>query len=453
METADIQRIVGHWTELARARASAFLYERDLARELTESLTGAALQRATVLVGPRRVGKSIALVQAQRRLEALGIETWYCDLTDPRLHGVELRRLIEALGLDRPGAETVCLLVDEIHYAPEWARDVKVLVDWNPKLRLAIADSSSALLETVGREEGVGRWRVIEASPLSFPEWLELQAAEGMPVPRDARGRQEECDRYLRLGGFPELAREPSLLMANQRLREDVVMRALRDDAVQVHRIRDVEGLERLARWLLRDSGVLYRPSEAARESGTSRQTLPQWERAVFDTMLVWPLFLHARSPRKAARKPYKVYAVDPGLVTAFTAGGHRSTDAELMGRLVETACAQALRVWARRADAGLGFWERPGKRRTRYEKDFLIDRGDGLCVVEVNLGGQAERKAREVAAAMRELGASRGCVVAHVARPTTVSSGELEVAVVPLHDMLTRLGGARGEVPEWPTG
>lgn len=354
------------------AAACPLPYERPLVDAVLARLRDASTWRAVVLDGPRQVGKSTALYQVLRHLRGHpGGAATYCNFTDPRLRGTTLLDVVQAVGVE-PGREAATwFLLDEVHHVPDWSRELKELVD-RRAARFAVADSSATVIHAAGVEGGLGRWDRIAAHPLSFSEWLALQEAEGRRAPRAEPEVQEECRRYLLLGGFPEHAFAPSLARVHERLRSDVGIQAVRHDIAPLRGIREVESLERLLVACLAGSGRQLNLSEAAELASTSRQTARHWVTALEETALLWSLPHLPSTDGAREKKAPKLYAADPGLVGAFSFAGTLDQQAQLVGRQVETSVAQALRRRAERAGGQLAWF-----RDRRGEIDFvLVERG-----------------------------------------------------------------------------
>lgn len=116
---------------------------------------------------------------------------------------------------------------DEVQYAENWEVWIKTLYDSRPNLRLVATGSASPTFEKGSADSGVGRWSVLKIPTLSFYEYCDLLQIAARPLlPEGIRPTQlhkmnkgdlselmgklsplqQHFNRYLTIGGFPELA-------------------------------------------------------------------------------------------------------------------------------------------------------------------------------------------------------------------------------------------------------
>lgn len=125
---------------------------------------------------------------------------------------------------------------DEIQYASEWDKWLKTIYDMQPETKIVATGSASPALIKGGRESGAGRWSVIQVPTMSFYEYGELLNIKCPILPDDLRPTnlvkmnqqqfaevmiklsdiQKHFNRYLRVGGFPELALADDDIFAEQ---------------------------------------------------------------------------------------------------------------------------------------------------------------------------------------------------------------------------------------------
>ena len=206
--------------------------ERRLAQLLWRELLGGAPRRYSVVLGPRRVGKTTVLYQTVRHLLGQGVEPsriWWLRMDHPLLMSVDLGELVRAVippdaTLERPAY----VMLDEIVYANKWDLWLKTFFDEQWPVRVAATSSATAALRERRTESGVGRWAEHHLLPYSFVEFLELVSDENLggaglreqvaPTPtlaetlralphgmRPLRERAGMLLAFIFIGGFPEL--------------------------------------------------------------------------------------------------------------------------------------------------------------------------------------------------------------------------------------------------------
>ena len=147
------------------------------------------LAPVTVLRGPRQVGKATLLNQIIEELLAEGVapqrifRVQFDDIPDLRKLGTPIldlavwyadniiRKSFHAFATEQHGP--VYLLLDEVQNLPDWATQLKHLVDLQPVR--AIVTGSSALRIEAGRDSLAGRISTIEIGPLLLREIAEMR--------------------------------------------------------------------------------------------------------------------------------------------------------------------------------------------------------------------------------------------------------------------------------------
>src|SRR5207248_2404519 len=143
-------------------------------------LTKTEVRRAILLLGPRRVGKTVLVHHAVQRLIAAGTDPrtiCYVSIDHPIYNGCSLEDLLrhhsEASGV-RYAEQPCYFFFDEIQYLKEWEVHLKSLVDTYPHLRFTASGSAAAALRMKSNESGAGRFTDFLLPPLTFHEYLDL---------------------------------------------------------------------------------------------------------------------------------------------------------------------------------------------------------------------------------------------------------------------------------------
>ena len=137
------------------------------------------LRRAVVLLGPRRVGKTILIRHLIADLLNRGVSgqrVAYVEMDHPLLHGQSLADLIRHVEDIAPGGEGLrYLFFDEVQSHKDWEKHLKPLVDHRPDLRILVSGSAAAALKRQSTESGAGRFTDFLLPPLTFSEYLQLR--------------------------------------------------------------------------------------------------------------------------------------------------------------------------------------------------------------------------------------------------------------------------------------
>lgn len=402
------------WREPHRRAARAFPARRELQPQVVRQVLRVEDRRATVVLGPRQVGKTTLLLQMADDLLDGGwppANLTYFDFSDDRLTAeVSAREVMdtEPEGLDRNHPRA--FLFDEVGRVPRWDRWLKQAVDARAG-RFVVTDSAAALVRQKGRESGVGRWDERWLEGLTLRE-LSVLASPGEEAGEALRRRPELVDRYLALGGFPEFALaaqggaalDEALVL--RRLREGVVEKALLRDIAR--EVRDPRPVRALFVYLVQESGGIWNARKRASDLGKDERSLGHWLHLLEDTLLVVALPRYARHAAAGLRSRPRLYAADPGLVTAFSLLDR--SEPEVRGRVLEAAVFRHLRE-LQREDPRSGLWYY--RDRAGLEADFVLELPGSRSVIEVTGSARVKpEKAEAVRRVGERVGADRLVVV-----------------------------------------
>ena len=310
------------------------------------------VRRAVVLMGPRRVGKTVLLHHVIAHLLASGDyrgrDIGYVSLDQPLYTRLSIEEAAEEIRQASGNPDGPRLLIlDEIQYLTDWERHLKAFVDTHPGIRCVVSGSAAAALRLKSIESGAGRFTNFLLPPLTFHEYLDLQGIENL-VQRDgtesghAINDIEELNRhfidYVNFGGYPEAISSPAIRSDPARyIGADIVEKVLLRDLPSLYGIQDVQELNALFMTLAYNTAGEVSLEELSQNSGVTKPTLKrylEYLEAAFLIKVVHRIDHNARRFRRATR--FKVYVTTPALRCALF--GPVTEDDEEMGPLAETA-------------------------------------------------------------------------------------------------------------------
>ena len=360
---------------------------RPFAEHIWKTLLQAPFHRYQLIIGPRRVGKTVAMYQTVQELITQGVkptQLWWCHLAHPVLMRMDLDALV---GL----ATRVCtataqspayFFLDELTYARNWDTWLKSFYDEQRPLRILGTSSSTAALRQGRLESGVGRWEEQFLAPCLFTEYLSLRdksaslralptlaetieaAAQSITATTDL---SRERQRFIFIGGFPELLmrqsrREPaqlslfeaggdqqselaSELFHSQRvLRDDAVQKALYIDIPQVFGVGEPLKLERLLYTLAGQMTGLVSFAKLSADVGLTTPTVEKYVSYFERSFLVFLLPNYAPREETVQRRGRKLYFVDGAVRNAALQRGIMPLEnPSEMGVLLENVVAAHL--------------------------------------------------------------------------------------------------------------
>ncbi|HNG90935.1 MAG TPA: AAA family ATPase, partial [Saprospiraceae bacterium] len=148
------------------------------------------LRRAVVLMGPRRVGKTVMMHHSVQRLLDKGVPAnriCYINIENPIYTHLGLEQLFgfarEATKASSADVAGWYVLFDEIQYLKDWERHLKTLTDAYPKCKFVVSGSAAAALKLKSNESGAGRFTDFLLPPLTFYEYISLRNLSHWMVP------------------------------------------------------------------------------------------------------------------------------------------------------------------------------------------------------------------------------------------------------------------------------
>ncbi len=348
---------------------------RKVRRPLADELWRVLLKpqyRYQVVLGPRRVGKTVALYQTIQQLLNTGVAAsrlFFLRLDHPLLMHYQLDGWARAIIKRYKGSadSPLFLFLDEVNYAEHWDKWLKTFYDEKWPLRIVATSSATAALRDRNIESGIGRWSEQFLTPYTFNEFLDLKGYDAPPPAAredlyrticasiesavDHSGLEEPLLRFLLVGGFPELldALQESdipgeLLRSQQVLRSEAVQRVTGMDIPQAFDIRNPLTLERLLYTLAGQLCGLVNNTKLAGMLELTRPTIHQYIRYLEQSYLIFTLPNFAKTEEKVQRKGRKVYFVDGAVRNAALQRGLAPMkDTVEQGILLENAAASHL--------------------------------------------------------------------------------------------------------------
>lgn len=321
-------------------------------------------RRAVVLMGPRRVGKTVMINQAIQSLldgGVVGSSIFYVSLDTPLYTGLWMEKLLN-LFMDEhghgPGAE-LFVFFDEVQYHPDWERHLKSLVDSFRDVKFTVSGSAAAALRLKSQESGAGRFTDYHLPPLSFSEFLDFRG-HGADTFWETEKLNTEFIDYINFGGFPEAIMDEAARSDMSRyIANDIVDKVLLRDLPSLYGIADVQELKRLLTMLAYNTGNEISYENLSKESGIAKNTLRKYLEYLEAAFLI--LRLH-RIDHNAARfkreSCFKIYLTNPSLHTALFGPVSDDEDARL-GRLVETAIVSQIAQGPNFSDWHYARWDK----------------------------------------------------------------------------------------------
>lgn len=392
-------------------------YRRPVLKKLLEYFK---LDRAILIKGPRRTGKTTLLYQiideliTKREIPAQNIIYLSCDepelklLTNPssdsRINLSDIldvyEQLREKIIIELKPNEKIYLFLDEIHFWEGWQFEIKKYFDKKYPLKFILSGSSASLIKR-GSESLMGRTIEELILPFSFYEFLSCQLKDrrldkiilnlqknfvslnllkgiaplfsGSISPIDQLIPYQNKIKilfaeYLNRGGFPHLLEVENPILWQRLLREDVIEKVIYRDLVDLYEIKKPQVLEKFFLYLAGHSSDIINITSIANSLCLSREYTLKYLNYLIESFLVFGIKKYSPSVEKQIRSNQKVHLIDSGLITVF---GEGNKENRVNGQKVESLIGRCF------LKDKVFYW------REREEVDFVLDI-NSLLPVEV---------------------------------------------------------------------
>ncbi len=352
-----------------------------------------------MIAGPRQVGKTTAVRNAlqqfpRNRYRFLAIDQPDDDYLDPSasFHSDTIeqdagrrdaawlvRQWQRARNAANQADETYILVLDEIQKIPRWSEVVKGLWDADRAaqlpLHVVLLGSSPLLMQKGMTESLLGRCEMI-----SLTHWSLLEMVDAFGV---------DLDEYIYFGGYPgsnSLIREETRWRAY--VRDSLIQPSIAIDILQMTRVDKPALLKQLFQLGCAYSGQLlsYTKMLGQLQDAGNTVTLAHYINLLGDAGLLVGLQKYAGQEHRRRASIPKLNVLNTSLMAV--ASGYTKLEAKAdrsyWGRIVESAIGAHLHNTGQ-PDCNLFYW-----RDGAHEVDFVLERGNKLCAIEVKSGASS---------------------------------------------------------------
>ncbi|MFN0024244.1 MAG: ATP-binding protein [Parvularculaceae bacterium] len=331
---------------------------RDYFQPFATLARNLSVRRAAILMGPRRVGKTVMLLQFIADLLDSGQSPGnilYASIDAPIYTDMPLEKFVRMLTESprfRP-AHAAFVIFDEIQYLRNWERHLKDLVDAYPEVKFIASGSAAAALRLASTESGAGRFSDFSLPPLSFSEFLNFIGRDAELIGQRSGDADEEtkfhCDdiaalnaefvNYLNFGGFPEAVTNQAV-RANQDqfVRNDIIDKVLLKDLPALYGIQNIQELNRLFSFIAYNTGQELSLNTVASKMEISKPTVSRYIEYLESAFLIMKLGRIDASAKSLKRETsFKPYLTNTSMRAAIFSPVEES-NSDLIGHLAESA-------------------------------------------------------------------------------------------------------------------
>jgi predicted AAA+ superfamily ATPase len=314
-----------------------------------------SIKRATILMGPRRVGKTVMVYHSIARLISDGIapqKIIYLSIDTPIYNNISLEELFNDARQALKQSENYngfFVFYDEIQYLKNWEVHLKSLVDTYRNVKFIASGSAAAALKMKSNESGAGRFTDFMFPPLTFYEFLNLQKLDNIIVEQSGKSivpydsiNIAELNRrfieYINYGGYPEVVfsekirSNPGLYIKN-----DIIDKVLLRDLPSLYGITDIQELNKLFVHIAFRSGNEFSYEKLSTEAGIKKDVLKKYLEYLEAAFLIKVINKIDQNAKRMQRvTSFKIFLTNPTLRCALFSPIEDSDD--YIGSMVESA-------------------------------------------------------------------------------------------------------------------
>lgn len=332
-------------------------------------------KRALILMGPRRVGKTVMLYHTIARLINDGVPAQniiFVSVETPIYSNIHLEQLfnISKRTLCKPENDQsqYYVIFDEIQYLMNWEVHLKSLVDTYKNVKFIASGSAASALKKQSNESGAGRFTDFSLPPLTFYEFIHLKGYENIMKEQQMRWNNKDVSYwntidvrklnslfidYINYGGYPEVVFSEQMQQdPGQFVRHDIIDKVLFSDLPSLYGITDVYELNSVFTMIAYHSGGIFSYESMSKESGVKKDVVKKYIQYLETAFLIKVVRRSDDTAKRYQRDiTFKIYLTNPSLRCALFQP-IRESDGEI-GEMVETA---VYAQWIPRQGANITF-------------------------------------------------------------------------------------------------
>lgn len=337
----------------------------------------------TLITGPKAVGKTILL-------EENYVNYTYTTFDDP----LELQEAMDDPKLFLKN-HPIPLLIDEVQYAPDIFRIIKLKVDQERQKGSFLLTGSQIfpLMKNVS-ETLAGRMAIIEMQSLSMREQFNVSFYDPfLPTVQYIEARKKNLTPYLALWDRIQRGSMPELMDQNmdwKRYYASYVKTYIERDVRNIANISDELKFIKFLTVLAGRCGELLNYNAVAEEVETSVETIKRWVSILRTSGIIFLLEPYANNLIKRVVKTPKLYFYDTGLVcylTRWNSAEALRTGAKAGNMFENFIISEIMKSYLNAGDTQppLYFYRDKDKK----EIDLIIDQNGTLYPIEIKMSAQ----------------------------------------------------------------
>jgi len=293
---------------------------------------------------------------------------------------------------------TYPLIIDEVQYAKELFRTIKLIVDQSPdKGQMILTGSQTYELLSATSESLAGRVSILEMPPLSMRELCRTDFDEAfLPTETYFKKREKQIVPYNNLWKKIQRGSMPEMLDSERDWEwfyRDYIRTYIERDVRRIINIKDELKFRNLLVSLAARSGQMLVYEDIARDVGIDNKTAQSWTAVIASSGLIRIVHPYQNNAIKRAIKTPKIFFMDTGLMCYLVGWNTPETakNGAMSGSIFETfVVSEILKSWINRGYTADNIYYYRDK--DKREIDLIIEDGDVLYPVEIKKNASPDK-------------------------------------------------------------
>ncbi|KKR21366.1 MAG: hypothetical protein UT50_C0009G0025 [Candidatus Moranbacteria bacterium GW2011_GWA2_39_41] len=287
-------------------------------------------RKASIIIGPRQVGKTTILRELQRQLGGLFFDV---DIFSDYEQISTYERAIATFkinGYQEMQKEFFYVFIDEFQRYADLSRVIKSIYDHHENIKIYATGSSSLAIKNSIQESLAGRKMTTHVFPLSFEEFLHFRDRDDLTVKIAQLGGVETddyfvainevrvlLDEFLVFGGYPDVVLAKTTLEKQDALRSIFDLYIKKDFAEYV-KMEKLRSASQLMKILAINNGQAANYAKYGSAAGIGTETVQNYLSILQETFIISILRPYFTNKNKEISKMPKIYFLDNGVRNYF---------------------------------------------------------------------------------------------------------------------------------------